>query len=716
MANKKEKQQEVVALLHTAVAFADKIAPFLLLNGNISVKTTLGVSPFAYLLKLLETVGVTRTEIESFIANIIIVGIPPLELAVKAALLTNLKKMVSCSLDPRIPYKYRKRHKSDDTSNEHGIDINLESIDIFDKLSVDPLSDEGQYMYFGTKDAETVYELVRAEDFDAFLWFVMHKGKFPFPSTITGSAEVANSNLLDSNHGYGTGWTVDPSNATLHVDFSLNRGSTVQPSTCIPGNTFTYGSFPISGTGSSVMPLSMCDKVWYDEKGKICQSEIVPISDDQVSVDWYRSDNLAMVTNMLGTDNVGNRTAKEKKGKPICNLQYLESSAGGGEDTHTGFANSVFRFSILPKPKYNIPNSQDYFSPFAFKPYTFDGYGNYDRNGWWTVAEGKGDVTIDALGKVTIGNKDELVKHLYPCYNGLTVYEFNYDFVMGMRLFDAKNIAWTLIESLSNTFVGVDVKWGKKQDELSVMAREIIKNIINSDDDTEIEDCYFSFDNSKYDEMIRRAQEKKARMEDFGNGAMPSPDYTSVKEIFAEYDDNATLNERIDVISRVFRQVSATVGSSADNDADSDKIGFNFATDMLEQLVYVLVKSVLSPKVMLLLYVNKEIMGGFGKNPTYEELLRQMRSIIVAVVKEVRDMILAELYSYLISKLQPLIELMSSLIIKESMSEYTELLNQIAQYCSLSFCGSGGNMNSVLDNVDYADIDTPPERPKTNNC
>ena len=124
-----------------------------------------------------------------YLTKFLIYVVPVLEISVKAILLTNLKKMVSCSIDPRIPDKYRKRHKDpndEETPNVYGIDINIESIDFLDKLSVNPLSDFGQEMYFGLEGVEDVYKLARADDFDAFLWFVIHKGKFPTSSKLSG--------------------------------------------------------------------------------------------------------------------------------------------------------------------------------------------------------------------------------------------------------------------------------------------------------------------------------------------------------------------------------------------------------------------------------------------------------------------------------------------------------------------------------------------------
>jgi hypothetical protein len=152
-------------------------------------------------------------------------------------------------------------------------------------------------------------------------------------------------------------------------------------------------------------------------------------------------------------------------------------------------------------------------------------------------------------------------------------------------------------------------------------------------------------------------------------------------------------------------------------DRDGDKVGLNIVSNYLEQLAFVLMKAIMSPKVMMLLYVNKELMGGFGtKNPSFNDILKEMKSIVASEVKEIVDMIIAELLKLLIDKLSPLMSLMSDLLIKEAMKDYTDLLNQIMQLCSFSFCNRKGEGNTILDNVDYADIDNPPRQPNTSNC
>ena len=133
MASVKKMQEEAMASIDTAKALVDKVLTIMeIMVVDPSVALTFSSNPIGYLIQLLKHLGVTREEIELWLTNFLIYIIPVLEISVKAILLTNLKSMISCSVDPRIPEKYRKRHRAPtdyNTSQEYGIDINIESID-----------------------------------------------------------------------------------------------------------------------------------------------------------------------------------------------------------------------------------------------------------------------------------------------------------------------------------------------------------------------------------------------------------------------------------------------------------------------------------------------------------------------------------------------------------------------------------------------------------
>ena len=130
MANIKGLQQDTLATIDAAKVLVDKVTAILeLFNYSPSLSFNLATNPIGFLLQLLENAGVTYEQLRYFLTKFLIYTVPALEISVKAILLTNLKTMVSCSIDPRIPDEYRKKHvaPSDyNTDQRHGINIDVD--------------------------------------------------------------------------------------------------------------------------------------------------------------------------------------------------------------------------------------------------------------------------------------------------------------------------------------------------------------------------------------------------------------------------------------------------------------------------------------------------------------------------------------------------------------------------------------------------------------
>ena len=732
MASIKEQQQDAMASIDTAKAMIDKVLVILqLVEFSPSLSLTFATNPIGFLLQLLEHLGVTYEELRLWLTNFLIYVLPALEISTKAILLTNLKHMISCSVDPRIPDKYRKRHKAPtnfNTSQEYGIDINIESIDYLNKLATSPLSDEGAEMYFGLEGVTDVYKFARADDFDAFLWFVIHKGHFPNSAAI-GST----STFTDSIHGGGADRVV-PNNGTLLEPLEIFYSSN-NPSSILPGNTFTY-------SGSSHV-ISMCIDSLYDgESNNIVSNILLPTSDDWNSVNWYarRADQLGKNLGFGWGVNQKNANTKYKgkgrdysKERGLCNLQYLDQ-AQTQDAPITGLVNNKIRFTILPKPYIHVPSIANGEPPWRFKKMLFDAQGNYDPNGKYTFAQSIGEtVTADTHGNkviqftglednpyvvidiksgaVVIGqgenneaDRKKLVKNLFECYPGLTVFEFNYDYVMSIKLFDAKVIATSLLDSLINTRLGINATFGMQHQEAVDELREIIKNIINSDDSS-VSDCYFTFDNSKYDALLKKSEEKRARQQRFGNVTEESGMFDNVQEILKEYSANAELHEQFDILNRAITQASVNITEGV-AEQDKFKVHFNFVTDLIEQLTFAVVSSILSPKVLMVLEVNETIMGGKWEKFTLKDLLTAMKEIIIAIIKEIRDLIVQELMKLVLKYLEPIIAMLTSIMLREQVEAYVDAINEILRNCPSIWFSLGNKFeDSKLDTVDYADID-----------
>lgn len=693
MAKKDKLISEALSKIDMAQAMADKVLIILdLIQSNKSYP--LDLNAMSFLMDILKSLGVSFDVIEEWLTNFLVYVIPVLELSTKAYILSNLKNMVGCSTDPRIPEKYRKKHKSQDdteSSQERGIDIDIESIDYLDKLSISPLSDNGKGLYFGLDGINDSYKFARADDFDAFLWFVIHKGKFPNSSIVKLDE---NNKLILGGH-----------NTTKNYKGSLLSSLEVtynedDPSTILLGNTFQY---------ESGRTISMCIDIKYNDKGKILNNTIVPISDDWSSVNWYTRRANYFTKNIIG-DKASKISAKRDYSKeiPICNIQYIDQ--GSTDSPVIGTVNNKLRFTILPKPLVYINPKE-----LTIKKILFNENGDFDKNGKYTLSDTKFDEIFKKEKSKDFEFKEgkskaDVIRSMYECYKGLTIYEFNYDLIMGMKLFDARSIVSALFDTLQNASLGLSVGLEERHQESTDTIKEIIKNIINTDDST-VNDCYHTFSNDRYNMLLSNTANKRLNRTD---------KFYDAKQILSASLSGDTVNEE-EVLHRAITQAKVTVTEGSDG-SDEYGIANNFIFSLLNNLITAIVQSLLSPKLLMVIVVNQSMMGG-GKweKFNFSNLFKALQDIIVGIVKEVKDLIIDKLWKLVATRLDPLITITSDEIVKEQLDSYADVLREIMKYAPYIFHFIGGQrQDTKIDDVDYADIDIPSENnqdtPNTNNC
>ena len=693
MAKKDKLISEALSKIDMAQAMADKVLIILdLIQSNKSYP--LDLNAMSFLMDILKSLGVSFDVIEEWLTNFLVYVIPTLELSTKAYLLSNLKNMVGCSTDPRIPEKYRKKHKSQDdteSSQERGIDIDIESIDYLDKLSISPLSDNGKGLYFGLDGINDSYKFARADDFDAFLWFVIHKGKFPNSSIVKLDD---NNNLILGNHKTTKNYK---GSLLSSLEVTYNEDD---PSTILLGNTFQY---------ESGRTISMCIDIKYNDKGKILNNTIVPISDDWSSVNWYTRRANYFTKNIIG-DKASKISAKRDYSKeiPICNIQYIDQ--GSTDSPVIGTVNNKLRFTILPKPLVYINPKE-----LTIKKILFNENGDFDKNGKYTLSDTKFDEIFKKEKSKDFEfnegkSKADVIRSMYECYKGLTIYEFNYDLIMGMKLFDARSIVSALFDTLQNASLGLSVGLEERHQESTDTIKEIIKNIINTDDST-VNDCYHTFSNERYNMLLSNTANKRLNRTD---------KFYDAKQILSASLSGDTVNEE-EVLHRAITQAKVTVTEGSDG-SDEYGIANNFMFSLLNNLITAIVQSLLSPKLLMVIVVNQSMMGG-GKweKFNFSNLFKALQDIIVGIVKEVKDLIIDKLWKLVATRLDPLITITSDEIVKEQLDSYADVLREIMKYAPYVFHFIGGQrQDTKIDDVDYADIDIPSENnqdtPNTNNC
>lgn len=300
-----------------------------------------------------------------------------------------------------------------------------------------------------------------------------------------------------------------------------------------------------------------------------------------------------------------------------------------------------------------------------------------------------------------------------------TIFEFNHDFLMSIKLYDAKTY---LSQIVGNTFGQGNFSFNFSVTRDSEVLNEVIDNIIQKvieTSDTEIDDCYFTFSNDEYDSMIQNALKRRQ------NADYNTEITNDLMSQIGVIDSGTEAENTKTTISNVLSGVTKSVvdGSSNPKVANSWKFNYDWQFELIRMLVYPLIRPLFTPKVMTIILLNTEIMGNpleLGKKiVTFNDILPYFMNIITNVIKSIKDMIVEMLYSWVIEKLTPLLTIFTLRIVMEQLEAYRKLIEDMLIACigaynrlDLNYSGSGIGNGNRLDQVNYADIDPELEKLK----
>lgn len=316
-----------------------------------------------------------------------------------------------------------------------------------------------------------------------------------------------------------------------------------------------------------------------------------------------------------------------------------------------------------------------------------------------------------------------------PFYLNRTVFEFNYDFIFSLKLFDSRTIVTHVINAImgignSALSAALDVKYSLQQKVIEGKVGEIVKKIINSGDDV-INDDFFSFSNDELNSMLEETEVKRYNNYHFGEiyGTLGENDVESILSGIDNIGNGATLNEVQTNIANVLSQVASVTAAQNTSVSVEDKFSFgaNIITNIIQECVVQIVMQVLSPKVMLLFALNSYFMGdvtdGDFSKINILQFLKGLQNLIASIVRQVFEIIMKQLLQFIMDKLKELIMLIIEKLLLERIRFYIELFKRLLALFQMfynAFRGKGGpSTTSIIDNVNYADIVPVQTEPKT---
>lgn len=666
---------------------------------------SISTNPMEFLLELMFRLK-KQDKLVDFLTKFIKKEIPLLEATIKGILLANIKKMTDCTLDPRIP----------DYMRENGITLDLGSIDMFQMLNESPLDQNRNqlYMELDTQNATSPYSFLRGKDFNTFLWYVIHKGKYPTPSVIKDFSGADS----DLDNYFNAKITNDAQTIFQHVVLDNNEildGQSFKQKTDL-GTCHEISVATTVNGKSELFPVgeSQIRTTYFVNRGHYF--DFIKFHDTEKERDYDQDIPLCSLSYSGSVDNNEYTYYKKKVNIKILEKPFVHLLNGivlilfdekGQPDKHGHY--TVKRVQDTETMKVKLGNGYCYYE--IEKPSDYD---SSNEQHFFIVIENNDTykITSSSTTTLTADTYSDLVEcnslpFLHECYPNLTVYEFNYDYVMSLRLFDAKVIIAQLINTLCYTNLGnVTLSLSSNYHVLSEQITSIVKKMLESDD-SEISDCYFSFSNEEIEDMLHKADLKKANLVPFGNTTTDtSENYQVLSELINEFAAETTLEGSTEILKRMINTIDATIADETVEENDKIILKYGIMKSFFMNLVAILVNSILTPKVLMIFLVNYQMYGGSTGQGIYspQELLEAMINPIKSIVKEMRDLLIRELYNYLLVFLKELCVLVQQKVLLEQINNYRIIVKMMLEECLFKF-GTSQRLNTSIVNVDYADID-----------
>lgn len=751
-----------------------------------------------FLTSLAERLDMGKEAVIEFLGDVLVILVPEMEYTLKAVLLANIKKMTSCALDVSIP----------DWMRDEGILVNEDEIDPRHILFTPPMSKYGHHYYFGIdKPHMSSYELTKAEDMNAFIWFVKNCAKIVNP-VITNGHMSDYFKDVDDNAPLKEGYLVANENGKPLTAGTVLKDFTASNTLYIVQNVINEKD---KGKTYSITPLT-CDNnpvatsvSWYTQNAK--------------NKGWYVQGQKSKNPKPLFTleySNVYNSSAK----LPYNNYRFrilqkpfmmgssviadLGHNANNVVDDLSDLSQEVISGSGLTKERLKETLSK-YKNPIVGNPLpkkaVFNEFGLYDKKGRYSInqdrfyvintrddipssldpsdpeyqnsyisyrlepKDGTGvygwlryDKPTDTFALFdneghSLVNKAEVTKYIKECYKGTTVYEFNYDYVTSVKLFDEKVLASNVINALMGVEVTpfIDAFLRKNDDgtassynsvHIRTMINQMIQKILDSESE-EYTSCFYNFSNEEYVKM-----EEETAMKVINGQLIKEESVSALTEaynILDAYDAEATLNEKTETITRSIAKALESIDEGNDGISQPDKLvsrnssygnkGYSLH-DLLQKAVRAIVQeltyAILSPKVLMLIAINKKLMHDKAIEDddekykfSYHEVLGGMEGIISSVVKNIIDEVEKELLRVIMARITELMNAYVLELAKEYVRNWQTFLKSLLSCFKINrnrMSQGNGNVedsiSAILDKVDTADLDELVGQimPDTNPC
>lgn len=329
-----------------------------------------------------------------------------------------------------------------------------------------------------------------------------------------------------------------------------------------------------------------------------------------------------------------------------------------------------------------------------------------------------------------IGDSISVNYHIsHQTFSGKTIYDFNTDYLENIQIFNPRHIIANMINNLLNGNVinSLNIELSLQNRIIDEQINRLIARAIEVDDEN-ISDCFFTFSNDDLNEMIAEMETQRYSGKYLNSETSPVIKINEGYglELLNQINSTATINEKLETLTRSVYEVSTIPETDeAIRISDKNSIGYNskWLNDIIMAIVRPMIKSILSPKVMLLFVINFDMMGLINLDDinTLDDVMKlfykKIMGAIFSIIKYVKDKIIQYLLNLFLQKVKPLIDEYTLWLITEKLRSWKDLLVEASlRVVPVPFIPFSKNLTQI-DNVRYADITQEQTEPEsTNKC
>jgi hypothetical protein len=642
MANVKQVKDDALAIINAALTILDKFPDLGSANVGLSVNTS--TNPFTFLMDAFKNTTGYDTLIR-ILSNFIVVALEPLELTIKGILLSNIKNLISCSINPFIP---------DDLLRD-GIVFDLRQLDITDMLKTCPIDPKiGKYFYFGCDEMTIADETRNSKDFNALLWYMKNRAL---------KREVWN-NKREEDESNGKRPSIDKKDEKIDGVITLEyneRASTIknaQGGAMSIQTPFNNSLHVFIGNSDVMNPPS------YENIENI-NNEIQSLNDDIKSIENEIT--------QIEEDEQNALTSFEEQ--HITQEEYEQKSKSLQEQKENKYKEIDNKTQEIKFKSQELQNAKSIFKQsLSSKQY-----------------------------------KDIKLNYYYR----KTLIEFNYDYIMSLKLFDAKVVAAQLLDQLTG-LLNIDLSLSYARQLIKNETIKMVQDIVESDD-TVVSDCFFSFSNTDYDKMLQKSELVRSGLFTINGeeNSSASIDPASILDSLNGINANATQEEILSIIEGSLTEISGTISNVNYEEKGNVNFGvrMNFIENLMNHLACVITFSVLSPKLYLLILINLKTLG-METNFNLNDFIAMFKQLIVALIRGIRDALIQYLVDELMKLLSDIAAAVAVKISTEQALYYARLIKRLI-YCLKR---KDQTFDWQMDEVNHADIIQENEEPKNAEC